>query len=367
MGHETAVHEIDVLTSLAEVGAIADEWTELARHNDVGPLMLAPVAIAWLRHVCKGQPHVMTARRRDGTLMGILPLHKRRLGPGHVLRWVGHGMGPTGDALVHPRASDPDAVVDEMLAVLARERTPLQLVDVARSSRFFRRLTRSPDLHYAADAHDTVPLIDLAGVSSVEEFLSGAGRRKLRQNMARLDRAMAANAGHAVTTSVVTSPDAIAAALPGLTAVHDRSEARQPRQHFLRGVNRAFTIEAMDRAAESDQVAVVTVASDGEPVAFLISFISGRTLAAWVARIDPAALELAPGHQMLRAAVQWAIEHRLRCIDLQLGADAYKLRWSSRTEETVAVVAARHGILAPIQTSVRLVERVYAWRVDHTA
>lgn len=366
MADPVPAHTIETLASLAEVESVADEWTALGQQTNVGPLMLAPVAIPWLRHICKGQPHVMTARRADGTLMGVLPLHRRRLGPGHVLRWVGHGMGPTGDVLVHPRASDPDEVVDDLLAALARSRTPLQLVDLARTSRLFRQLSRSPHLHYSAEHHDTVPLIEVANVSSVEDFLSGTGRRKLRQNMARLDRSIAADGSRVVTTTVLTDAAEIAEALPGLTAVHDRAEAEQARQHFLQGTNRVFTVEALARAAASEQLVVTVVAINGDPVAFLISFMGERTLAAWVARIDPSSLDLAPGHLMLRATVQWAIENRIASIDLQIGADAYKLRWSTTTVETVVAIAARHGMLASTQAAVHGVERAFAWRAGRS-
>jgi CelD/BcsL family acetyltransferase involved in cellulose biosynthesis len=65
---------------------------------------------------------------------------------------------------------------------------------------------------------------------------------------------------------------------------------------------------------------------------------------------------------MIREVVRWAIEQRFESVDLQLGGDPYKLRWSSSTYDTVGVLAACPSRLAASRAYLAGVDRAFRLR-----
>jgi CelD/BcsL family acetyltransferase involved in cellulose biosynthesis len=161
---------------------------------------------------------------------------------------------------------------------------------------------------------------------------------------------------------VHTTPDALDGALADLTRVHDRAEAHRAKLHFLAGPFRPFTVAALAAAAAEGRAAAFVLRADGEPVGLHVVLTAGATAYAWLARADPAVAELAPGHLMLRAVVDWAIANGCDTVDLQLGDDPYKLRWSSSAYDTLGVVAAPPARLAAARSLLAGVDGVFRAR-----
>jgi len=339
-----------VLTTLRDVKAIRNDWIALGQKAGVGPAMTAPVALAWLEHLNKGTPHVITARNQAGELVGVVPLHRRSIAGAGLLRWIGHGLGTIGEFVVHPDVSDLDTALTR---VLSNQRGCVtELVDMSRSGAGFASLTREPRLHHSLTSHDTVPVVDLRGVDSAASYLAQPGRRKLRQNMARADRADAST-----SVAVVEDADQFLETVALVESANRAAEAAKPRLNFFVGAHRSYLIDSIGDSMRLGRAAILVLRSHGQVCGFLVCSMSGQTAYAWVARFDPGASDIAPGHQLIRAGIDWSIGHGMETLDLQIGDDPYKLRWSSDAYTTYRLTVARSGFLAPAQLLVAAVNR----------
>lgn len=332
------------LSSLAEVGDIRAEWNALADEVAAGPTLVPSIVEAWWRHLGKGRLRVITARDGAGRLVGVAPLHERMLPHRPVVRWVGHGMGAVGELLLWPAtaADVADAIWDHLAG---DDRVVLQLIEYRHGGAGLDQLRRSDRWQVRADLRDSCPYIGIRGHAGAADLLAEPGRRKLRQNMARVDRAISADPA-GLSVHVLTTPTDLDAVIGELSAVHDVAEQTRERLHFLRGALRDFTLDALRSTAAEGRLVLVLLRRGDRPVGFHVAVVTGNTAFAWLARFDPMAAELAPGHVMLRELVDLAAARRLDTVDLQLGDDPYKLRWSSGTYDTVGVLAAAPGRLA---------------------
>lgn len=349
----------EVVRTLDGARALAPEWRTLADDVFGSPFLQPAVALAWWEHLGRGELAIVTARDAGGRLMALAPLHERRLGPLTVARWLGFGLGAVGELLVRPGADDAAAAVWATAA--DGPRRVLHLVECRHGGAGIDALRRDAPWAVHAELRDACPVVDVRGHRDVASFLAEPGRRKLRQNLARYDR-QAERDGRKVTVDVHETGEDVTAVLADLTRVHDRAEAHRPKLHFLAGEWRAFTVAALAAAAAEERLAVFVLRVDDEPVGFHVVLTAGRVAYAWLARADPAAADFAPGHLMLRAVVGWAAERGLDTVDLQLGDDAYKLRWSSSTYDTLGVVAAAPGRLAPTRAALAGLDGLYRAR-----
>ena len=320
------------------------EWNALADEVVAGPNMLPGVVEAWWRHLGKGRLRVVVARDGAGRLVGLAPLHERVLVGRPVVRWVGHGMGAVGELLLRP-ASAHEAAEAIWTHLADTDRVVLQLVEYRHGGGGLDELRRSDRWQVTAELRDYCPYIDIRGQASAAELLAERGRRKLRQNMARVDRAIVEERT-ALRVHVLTTPAEIDAVIDELSVVHDNAEQAQERLHFLRGARRDFTLDALRSTAADGRLLLVLLRQGERPVGFHVALVTGDTAFAWLARFDPVAAALAPGHVMLRELVDLATARGLDTVDLQLGDDPYKLRWSSGAYDTFGVLAAAPGRLA---------------------
>ena len=350
---------VDVASAESSVTALIPEWQALAEAGSAQPFSVPDVALAWWKHLGRGRLEVVTIRR-EGSLVALVPLHVRSVAGLDVMRWVGHGLGVVGDVLRGPGDDDTlDRAVELLWAAVTGRRRVLDLIDCRLGGAGFDPLLTSLGRRARCRPNDRCPVIDLTGCTSVEELLALPGRRKLRQNMARADRAVE-TADSPVTVELHTERAELLALTDDLVAVHDAAEAAKPRVHLLQGDRRLFVTEVVDRLGASGRVAAVVVRLDGRPVGFHLALRTGRRATAWLARFDPVAAAYSPGHLMLRSVTQWAIESGLDELDLQLGDDAYKLRWATSTYDTADIAASAVPRLG--STVVDGVNRAHRWR-----
>lgn len=334
--------EVDEVSTAEGLAALEAEWHSLAESCAAQPFAQPAVALPWWRHLGKGRPLVVTVRQ-GGRLVGLAPLHCRRRGGLDVVRFVGHGMGAVGELLIAPDAGVgvAEAIWQHLGRCGLRSRV-LELTEFRHQGRGLDELRASSAWRGGFALRDRCPVIDLAGVAGADAFLAGPGRRKLRQNLARVDR-FAAGAPRQLAVEVLTGANEVAAVVGELVEVHDRAEAMNPRQHFLAGPNRAFTEAALTASAASKRLGLVVVRLDGEAVGFHVCLRSGDTGWAWLARFAPPAADWAPGHLMLRAVLDWCVADGATRLDLQLGAEPYKLRWATGGYDTIGVLATPTG------------------------
>ena len=348
---------IDEITTAAGLQAVAGEWGALCDAAPAGPFGIPAVALAWWDHLGRGRPLVVTARDAAGRLVGLAPLHERRLAGLDVVRWLGFGLGAVGEVLTAPGVDDVSVAIWQHLS--GSPRRVLQLIEYRHGGQGLDALRRSAAWQVGAELRDACPVVDACGHADVAAFLAEPGRRKLRQNLARYDR-QADRDEVALTVGVHTTAEAIEGVVGDLTVIHDTAEEAHPRLHFLAEPWRPFTIDALRRCAAEGRVAAFIVRLGGRPVGLHVVLTTGSTAYAWLARYDPSASAYAPGHIMLRAVVGWAIERGFPTLDLQLGDDPYKLRWSSSTYDTVGVLAAAPGRLTRGRVQLRAVDVAHA-------
>lgn len=350
-----------VLRTLPELEAIADDWHSLAASQGAGPSVQPWFAVAWWRHLGRGELMVHALRDAQGRLVGVAPLHERRVAGLRVVRWLGHGLGAVSEVLgAGDEEDDPIAMaVWEPLA--ADRRRLLQLVEHRFGGGGLGVLRRGGAWRSDVVLRDSCPVIDFAGLGSVDELLAQRGFRKLRQNLARLDRHIA-SAPVKVEVELLHTVDELDTVLPELVEVHDRAEDDHERLHFLRPPYREFTVEALHDVARRGMLALAVVRVDGQAVGFHVAVRCGSCVSAWLARFDHAAAEFAPGHLMLRAVTEWSIAVGASRLDMQLGGDLYKRRWSTGAYETVGVSAAPASSKVPARAVLDATEAMYRVR-----
>ncbi|WP_323792709.1 hypothetical protein, partial [Nocardioides sp.] len=100
----------DLTVTLEAAEALAPEWDALADACEAGPFARPLFALTWWRTLGTGELRVVTVRQ-DGELVALAPLHRRRVGPLQVVRWLGHGLGTVAEALVRPDRPGADAAL----------------------------------------------------------------------------------------------------------------------------------------------------------------------------------------------------------------------------------------------------------------
>lgn len=359
---------VEVLTTEADVDAIVEEWADLAVRAEVTPFGLPEVALAWWRHLGRGRLIVGTVRDRSGALTALAPLHERRIAGVPVLRWLGHGLGSV--AAVVSIGDNADAT-GLLWNALSDGRRVLQLSEFRHDGGGLLGLRRATPWELRAVLADRCPVIEVVrepvgmlarvddeqvATQAVEAFL--AGRRNLRHLLSKADRAVAAT-GLAFTTTALTTAADIEAVTDELTALTTRAEAARPRQHLLAAPYREFTLDALASAASQGRAAVFVGRLGEDVVCFDLAFRAGRMLGDWMGRMDPEQVSINPGHLLLRDEFCWALEHGVEVIDLLVGDDEYKRRWSTGSYDTLDVVAAPPGRLAVAIAGLQGVEHAH--------
>ncbi|NNF53254.1 MAG: GNAT family N-acetyltransferase [Acidimicrobiales bacterium] len=328
---------IGIVESIEAAESIADEWHDLACHSvDAGPFGYPDVALNWWRALGKGHLHIVTARSADGQLVGLAPLYCRARGPVAVMGFLGTGVGAVGSFLQQPGLK-ADVVTLMLEEALSDRRTVLDLQNFRYGAPGINELRRNPDLRTRAELQDECPVISLAGIATIGEFLASPDRSGLRKKLAKAGRSLA---DHDVAYRHATDRDDVMATWSSIQPLYDRAEADYPRQHFGRGANSRFFEPMLRSMAERRQASITSVWIDGNPAAFDVFLWTGDTAHAVLGRFDPDLAGFSPGQLLLQFGVQEAIAARVEDIDLQLGDDLYKRRWSTQSYDTVHVRSA---------------------------
>lgn len=349
MGRRRRETELDVLTDRASLASVEREWSELAASTALGPFGLPSFALPWWDRFGSGRPLVVTARR-GGDLVGLLPLHERAYGRSpvavHLVRWLGHGLGVVGGALLDPDLGDGDgdAVATAMWGALADAAAPcaaLHLVEYHLDAPGLRALRLHDRWDTTVTLGSMVPVIDLAG-RTVDDLLAGGPKRKFRWKLSAAERDLEAD-GIDWSIEFVDTTERFDAVLPEIDAVVDTAEAADAKLHFLAGEHRAVTLESLRSALERERLVVALLRFDGRAVALDVSVRVGDRLCGYIRRTDPTARPYSPGHLLLRAGAGDAIDRGVEVFDLGLGLDDYKRHWSNRLEDAAIVTAGRPG------------------------
>ncbi len=338
-----------VATSLDDLAALAPEWDELARSLGA-PLFSRPFwCLPWARHLSSGRPHVVAVR--DGSdLLGVAPVAIQSAGPVQLVRFLGHGLGAV-TSFLHP-SDRPDVAESLWAAVLGDRRRFAQLLE--------QRAPRSGPVvpqHWPARVQPRDTCLTVACSGDIETYLQ-TRPKKLRENLRRAERALAAD-DHSHEIELVTDAGRWREVRPEAIRVFDAAEAAQPRQPMFGGPFAGFTDDFLLTSAETGRLRLFLGRVDGEAVSLGIAFVVDGTLSYWITRFDPRFAHASVGVLLLRGIIAHGFEAGLDQVDLLLGDQGHKRRWSTGSYDTLTVLTASHpGVLRLGAAALTAAERV---------
>jgi CelD/BcsL family acetyltransferase involved in cellulose biosynthesis len=331
----------EVITELAEVAAIEDEWRRLAELR--GNAFLTPEWYrAWVEDAEEQSPLVVVARRDDGPVAGVMPLVVDRSHRPRALRYGGAGYGDRFGVAARPKDEAEVAAAAMRALEGALPRCPmlvLQRIDlesewpaamVAASGRSLATVEESR----AELPHTTVKGLDWEGYLKQRSV-------KFRQRVGRgLERALKED-GVPFSVRETADPAALPEDLTTLFRLHALRHPGQKssiaQQRVRDGLSR-FAAAALERGWLRMRVLEI----EGQPAAATLCWHIGPGYAFYTGGFDPAWSERSPGLLMMNLTVRAAIEEDAEDIDLLLGSEAYKWRFApdARQVHTVILVGA---------------------------
>ncbi len=343
---------VDTVEDRPGVEALADAWDAL-----VGPhrLFAGPDwVLAWLETLGRDRaPHVLLARRPDGTLAGVLPLVRRR----GVLALAGAGHGADHlDVVAAP--DDAHAVTDVFLdALLRRPWRRVELRHLAEDGALRQRVrARRWALPFEERTSTTCPYLAAEGSFSswVERSLSKATRRNVR----RYPRRFRDVPGAAVTR--VTDPAQAARAVDRIFALHEtRFRRRRERSALLHPGVADFHRALARRLATRGRLQATFLEAEGRDVAGEYAFVHAGVMHAFQSGFDEDAPFESPG-LVLQALVleEDVFGGGLDEYDFLDGAEPYKRRWASGARRLFDVTLRRPTLSGRLTALARGVPRL---------
>jgi CelD/BcsL family acetyltransferase involved in cellulose biosynthesis len=326
----------EVVGTVADLERLAPVWDSLC--DEAGaPVLNRPFwCIPWARQLRQSRAEVVTVF--DGAdLVALVPLQVRSYGGVELTRFFAHGTGTVSTVVAPTGRADAAAVAWD--TALRGHRRFAQLLGCRGAEP-----CDVPGLAgHPVEAGDRDACLVVDCTTPFPEYLAGR-HKKLRENLRRADRALAARGGFEV--EVVTTENRWLEVRSEVLGVFDAAEQAQPRQHFLRGPLSAFTDEMLSRAAADGVLRVFLGRVEGKPTSFGIVFWKAGTLSYWLTRFDPRWRGESVGVLLQRAVIADGFDLGAHRIDLMLGDGPHKRRWSTGSYATVGVqTASSHPML----------------------
>jgi CelD/BcsL family acetyltransferase involved in cellulose biosynthesis len=349
--------ELRTLASIDEVSALEDEWDALVTAAPrPSPFLLNAWIVEWWRHYGDGASlHVHTARR-DGKLVGALPLYTRRERGLRITAFVGAGASALADVLV--AAGEEDQAVPRALVEGARAARH-DLVDVfglPDSSRLAAAVGPNLRLIERVEA----PVLDL---SPGWEAVYAAKTSSKKRNLHKRRRRQLSEQGE-LTVEVARTLAELEPALEAAFELHEkRWRGRPDGSGFATPVGRRFNRAVVRRLAPSGRPRIVTLKLDGSAIAFHYYFALADCMYVYRLAFDPALSRFSPGLVNTLDALAAASDEGLRKVEYLGGDERYKLELSDGLEPLYQGIglaatpqgrAVVHARLAMIQTRRRL-------------
>jgi CelD/BcsL family acetyltransferase involved in cellulose biosynthesis len=320
------VIEVATVTDERDLAALAGDWDALVRAMPrPSPFLLHGWLVEWWRHHRARAALRVHVARRDGRLVGALPLYVRSHAGLRVARFLGDDACALGDLLV---AGDAPVGTARLIADRAADggHDYADLFGLPAGSRLAG--ATGPDrltLVRRADA----PVLDLAdGWEAAYRAHTSAKRRSLhrrrRRQLARLGR---------VDVTVARTLSDLEPALEEAFRLHDaRWRDRPEASGFATPAGRCFHRAALRALAPAGVPRIVLLRLDGHAVAcnyFLR--LDGRMYFHELA-FDPALAQYSPGLITTLEAIAAAEQEGVRRVEFLGGAERYKLELADRCE-----------------------------------
>jgi CelD/BcsL family acetyltransferase involved in cellulose biosynthesis len=330
--------------SLAEVRLLRPQWDQLYQSSNSRNPYAAPSWVeTWLRHFTGEREIEVLSVSRDDRLIGVAPCYVRRIG--RAVRAVQFAGAGRHDALTELPGvlSEPEESRSVLRAVVRHwcdryaEWDWLELPIGGQQGWFEPEwLTGEPAgrpviRHKTTRPSVILPLPDSPDGSADPDALRGLLKRNVRESVRR-GRNRLGRTGEAWTITAHSSPEQIGLAWPILARLHAaRAGIAGPRRHpDALGVpgRPEFLAEVLPLLAEHGGAEILTLDVAGESVAAQAVLLAPRASYLAFSGVDPRWWDVSPVTLLHLAAGERAVERGHDELNLSVGPDVAKLRWS---------------------------------------
>jgi CelD/BcsL family acetyltransferase involved in cellulose biosynthesis len=319
------------VTSTEDFLALGPEWRQLLAsggHENV--FLTFEWMFTWWRHFGRGQKLAAIVIRAGGRVIGIAPFYLRRqFRLAHCLTFLaGDHVGSDHLDVLAARGCEAAVVAQLASMLLARRRAwdYIELGEVGKDS-----LAASLGARLAAEGMtceeapaSICPYAVLP--SSFEEYLAGASAN-LRSNFRRRSRQI--QDGGSVDFLVVAEPAAVEGAFSDLLRLHRlRFQQLGEDSAFLKAGVPEFHREALRALAAQGLVRLFLLQVNGESVAALYGFSSGRSFQFYQSGMHPEWAKYGVGLVTMGNTIREAIAAGHTIFDFLRGCEDYKSKWA---------------------------------------
>jgi CelD/BcsL family acetyltransferase involved in cellulose biosynthesis len=289
------------------------------------PYLLHEWLLAWARHyVPPGRLRVVTAHR-GRRLVGGFPLYVVRVGGMRVIRFLGGSQSALCDLVMGP---DGDEDVQTLLLDAARQ-SGHDFADLF-GFPLDGPLSRARE-QARLDVLERVeaPILDLSpGFDAVYAAHTTSKRRNSDRRRAR----QLAAAGKIDVTIARSGADLLASLERACVINRRRWQGRSDGSDFSTPRGERFQQEAAATLAELGVPRIVTLALDGQTIAFHYSFLLGDRLFVHRLGFDPVFARFGPGWHVMLEALRFAADDGATLVEYLGGDETYKLELADRIE-----------------------------------
>lgn len=300
----------------------------------------------WWRHFGRGDPLLLGARWRDGTLAAIIPLYRSRLGVVRVLRFLGHGPSDELGPICDP--ADGAAVAHALQRALRGG--SLGVWDVLLGEQLLRAKGWSELLDGIVAQQESSPVLRARG-RSFEEVLASRSRN-FRQQVRRRERKLLRE--HGLRYRLADDHTRLNDDLTALFKLHAARWGEDGSTAFTQD-HQAFHREFAWLALDKGWLRLWLAEVDGAPIAALYGFRFAGSELYYQSGRDPAWDRYAVGFVLLTHAVRAALDEGASEYRLLRGGEAYKQRFADYDPGLATLVLARGPAM---RAAVRLALRV---------
>ncbi len=359
--------QADILTDLASIESIKDEWRRLAEERS-NAFITPEWFFTWFDHYGdEYSPVVSVVYFKDGKLAGLMPLALSRSKWLSKLYFAGANLGD----YFHPvsKKADEEAVAAATAAALGGQRhmwSTLILDNVEASARWPGAMVQASPLPLASVElrRQRLPQISFKG-QSWDDF-QRSRKRSIRRERGRKLRRLQQE--HRVSFRCTESIETLTADIETFFQLHDLRWDQRGGSTLSSDRARAFLRDFAVAAMRCDWLRLCFLDVDGRPVAASYDWRVGDNHASYQTGFDPAWSRHSVGTSLEDMSFRTAIEEGASTFEMLLGDEPYKLRQATYVREvhTVAVVRSKHParILAGIEVGLRRVACVLPprWR-----
>jgi CelD/BcsL family acetyltransferase involved in cellulose biosynthesis len=330
--------QIETITSDEGLAELRPEWDELVLAMPrPSPFLLHGWISAWWSEAAQRDWRLgIHVARRDGRLIGALPLAQRRTGGLRVTHFVGGHLSSLCDLMLAPGVGDDVATALATQAAAGRHDF-MDVFGLPADSRLARAVGSD---RMTVVMRTEAPVLSLEpGWDAVYTARTSAKRRSLH----RRRRRQLAEQGD-VTTTVAREPEEVTVAVDEAIRLHAaRREGRLDDSGFSDGRG-AFQREALIALAAQDRTRIVTLRLDDRPIAYHCYLALAGTMYVHSLAFDPAYGRWSPGLLTTLETLAVADAEGLHRVEFLGGAERYKIELADGTEPMYRGIGLARGV-----------------------